>query len=74
MSKNQPAPTPHVLKIPVLSIQHSGMPAERYMAERLLAAGAPIEIVRGVIKRTGRIIEQGDKDKKHIIFSWEDEG
>lgn len=60
-----------ILSIPVMAIFNSGMHHELYMAERLLAAGAPIEITHGKIERTGRIIQQDDKDKKNIIFSWE---
>lgn len=63
-----------ILSIPVMAIFNSGMHHELYMAERLKAAGAPIEITGGDIKRTGRIIQQDDANKKHIIFSWEDEG
>lgn len=61
-----------VLKIPIQAIALSGIAPELYMAERLKAVGAPIYVVKGQVKRLGKIIQQDDKDKKNIIFSWED--
>lgn len=61
------------LRIPVQSISRCGLPPEYYMAMRLEAAGAPLEIKGLKVKRTGEIKEMTDPEKKHIIFMWEDE-
>jgi hypothetical protein len=60
------------LKIPVETLMLCGLKPEIYMAERLKAAGAPIEIKGNEIKQTGTITQEDDPEKKFMIFTWED--
>lgn len=62
-----------ILKIPVQAISQSGIRPDLFMAMCLEAKGAPVRVEGYNIVRTGRIIQQDDKTRKNIIFSWEDE-
>lgn len=61
-----------ILILPIEKIMLCGLPPAYYMAECLKAKGAPVEIHGNKVTRSEKIKQQEDKNKKNIIFTWED--